>query len=57
MFGDEPLVDLIKKYHNLQPLSIIEKIKESVTLFSGRESFDDDLSCIVIRIGKHETVE
>ena len=37
--------------HALPPQALIERIKEAITLFSGRETFDDDLSCIVIRIG------
>ena len=51
MFGDQQLLDIIKKHHTLLPQEIIEKIKAALSLFSGRESYDDDLSCIVIRIG------
>ena len=51
MFGDQQLLDIIKKHHTLLPQKIIEKIKAALSLFSGRESYDDDLSCIVIRIG------
>ncbi|MCX6180240.1 MAG: SpoIIE family protein phosphatase [Chlorobiales bacterium] len=51
MFGDEQLVELISKNHALPPQALIEHIKEAVTLFSCRETFDDDLSCIVIRVG------
>jgi len=55
MFSDEQLVSLIEKNHELPPEAIIEKIKKTISLFSGREIFDDDLSCIVIRIGSAET--
>ncbi len=51
MFGDQQLLDIIKKHHTLLPQEIIEKIKAALSLFSGRDSYDDDLSCIVIRIG------
>ena len=51
MFGDHQHLDIIKKHHTLLPQEIIVKIKAALSLFSGRESYDDDLSCIVIRIG------
>ncbi len=55
MFGDERLVNLIEKHHELPPDAIIEQIKKAISLFSGRDIFDDDLSCIIIRIGFAET--
>ncbi len=57
MFGDQQLLDIIEKHHTLPSQEIIEKIKEALTLFSGRDTYDDDLSCIVIRIGYIETKE
>ena len=51
MFGDQQVLDIIEKHHALPPPAIIEKIKEALALFSGKETYDDDLSCIVIRIG------
>jgi phosphoserine phosphatase RsbU/P len=50
MFGDEQLAGLIKTYHELSPEAIIEKIKIALSGFAGRDSFDDDVTCIVIRI-------
>lgn len=50
MFGNERLIKLIEEHHELPTSSIIEKIKAALFLFSGRNTFDDDLSCIVIRI-------
>jgi len=57
MFGDEQLIELIKTYHNLPPQAIIETIKTEVSVFSGRENFDDDLSCVVIRIESSKTTK
>ena len=57
MFGDQQLIDIIEKHHALPPQAIIEKVKGALTLFSGREAYDDDLSCIVIRIGRTEPKE
>ena len=47
--------NLIEKHHELPPDAIIEQIKKAISLFSGRDIFDDDLSCIAIRIGSAET--
>lgn len=51
MFGTERLRDLIIEHHRLQPEALIEKISEHVFVSTGRRTFDDDATCIVIRIG------
>jgi phosphoserine phosphatase RsbU/P len=51
MFGEERLVELIRMHREKPPHLIIEEIKEAVSGFATREAFDDDVSCIVIRIG------
>ncbi len=52
LFGIERLSELILTYHELEPSEIIEKIHETVCAFTGQNTFEDDLTCIVIRIGK-----
>jgi len=56
MFGTERLRDLIVKYQKLQPDALIKKIGEYVYESTGRHTFDDDATCIVIRIGSPETI-
>jgi sigma-B regulation protein RsbU (phosphoserine phosphatase) len=56
MFGTERLRDLIIQYHELQPDALIEKISDHVYEFTGRHTFDDDATCIVIRIGAPGTI-
>ncbi|MBV5326023.1 MAG: SpoIIE family protein phosphatase [Chlorobium sp.] len=51
MFGIERLVELVINYHDLPAEALIEHIKEGVSSFAGRDTFDDDVTCIVIRIG------
>ncbi|MGL1933105.1 MAG: SpoIIE family protein phosphatase [Desulfotalea sp.] len=49
-FGPEKLAELVKRNEHLHPQKIIEKIQEMVIDFSGQDSFEDDFTCIVIRI-------
>ncbi len=56
MFGTERLRDFIVKHQKLQPDALIKKISEYVYESTGRKSFDDDATCIVIRIGSPETI-
>ena len=56
MFGTERLSDLIVQYHELQPDALIEKISAHVYEVTGRRTFDDDATCIVVRIGSPGTV-
>ncbi|TLU82843.1 MAG: response regulator [Chlorobium sp.] len=51
MFGEERLVELIEKHHEKPPHLMIEEIKAALSGFARREAFDDDVTCIVIRIG------
>ena len=51
MFGTEQLCNLIVKHHRLQPDALIEKISTHLCEATGRRTFDDDATCIVIRIG------
>ncbi|MGB7511639.1 MAG: SpoIIE family protein phosphatase [Pelodictyon phaeoclathratiforme] len=51
LFGTERLSDLIAQYHKLQPAALVEKISNHVFELTGRRTFDDDATCIVIRIG------
>jgi phosphoserine phosphatase RsbU/P len=56
MFGSERLRNLIVEHHRLQPDALIEKISEHLFEATGRSTFDDDATCIVIRIGSPSSV-
>jgi len=56
LFGTSRLSELIVRHHELQPDALIEKISEHVFEFTGRRTFDDDATCIVIRIGALGTI-
>ncbi len=51
MFGDERLLEIIRRDHRMPPSLLIEEIKKALSGFVGQEAFDDDVTCIVIRIG------
>lgn len=50
LFGDQQLAGLIETHHSMVPEELMRIIRESVSSFSGRDGFDDDATCIVIRI-------
>ena len=56
MFGTERLGDFIMTHHTLQPDALIEKISDYVFESTGRQTFDDDATCIVIRIGSQGAI-
>ncbi len=56
MYGTDRLRDLIVKHHELQPDALIEKIRTHVFEATGRRTFDDDATCIVIRIGSPNAI-
>ena len=56
MFGTERLRDFIVKHQKLHPDALIEKISDYVFESTGRHTFDDDATCIVIRIGSPSTI-
>ncbi len=49
VFEVERLTFLIKQHHELPAQELLETIHAELCEFSGRNSFDDDVSCIVIR--------
>ena len=54
LFGIERVSELILIHHELEPSEIVEKIHKDACAFTGRNTFDDDLTCIVIRIGNQD---
>ena len=49
-FEPEKLAEFVMRNEQLHPQELIEQIQETVMDFSGKDSFDDDFTCIVIRI-------
>ncbi|MGW8313450.1 MAG: sodium:solute symporter family transporter [Desulfuromonadales bacterium] len=50
LFGDERLAKLLDAYSERPPHEMITNIIEQVQLFSGHQSFQDDVSMIVMRV-------
>ncbi len=52
MFQENRLADTLLKYRDLSPDNIIDHIKLTIQNFTGKTSFSDDFSCIVITIDR-----
>jgi len=50
MFGIDRLAEIIKKHHELAADNLVSTIRTLLSDFSGRATFDDDVTCLVIRI-------
>lgn len=50
LFGDERLQKLLSDCNHMQPEMLIDHIVEQVQLFSGHQSFQDDVSLVVMKI-------
>jgi len=50
MFGVERLAEKVRANHHLPAAQLIETIRTGVAVFSGRGRFDDDFTCIAVRI-------
>ena len=50
MFGIERFSALLEQYAALSTEEIIEKVRQTLSDFCGCEAFDDDVTCIIIRV-------
>lgn len=51
LFGQDRLCNLISTNNQLHPDDLVNTIKQTVISSTGKNTFDDDASCVVIRIG------
>lgn len=49
LFGEERLADLLSEHCHLSPQKLIDFIIDQVRLFSGHQSFQDDVSLVVMQ--------
>jgi Na+/proline symporter len=49
LFGEHRLCQLLKENNHLHPIELINRIVEQVRLFTGRHSFVDDVSLVVLQ--------
>lgn len=48
------LAEVIKGFHHLDPDGLVDRVRSEVLQFIDAEQFDDDFSCIIIRVdGEH----
>ncbi len=50
MFGIDRLAAIIQEHHELPADTLVETVRTMLSDFSGRKTFDDDVTCLVIRI-------
>lgn len=51
-FGEERLIDAVRRHRTEPAASIVEAVRRDVARFSGRERFGDDFTLIVLRTGE-----
>lgn len=50
-FGEERLVDVVRRHRGEPAEAIVDAVKREVELFAGRDRFSDDFTLIVLRCG------
>jgi len=55
-FGEQRLKGLLKKHHYLHPSKIIREIRRELAEFAGSQCFDDDVTCVVVKIGDSASI-
>ncbi|MFH1278394.1 MAG: GAF domain-containing SpoIIE family protein phosphatase [Candidatus Eisenbacteria bacterium] len=51
-FGEERLIDTVRRHRSEPAAAIVEAVREEVSRFAGRERFGDDFTLIVLRAGE-----
>jgi serine phosphatase RsbU (regulator of sigma subunit) len=49
-FGEDRLCSLLQEQIDMEPAAIIENILHQVRLFTGQQSFNDDVSMVVLKM-------
>lgn len=56
MYGIERLVEMVEANADLNPQAVIDGVKSSLIEFSGHDTFEDDVTCVALKIvGADET--
>ena len=50
LFGIERLEQCVEDHYNLEPEELIEGVRKRVTAFSERNTFSDDITCVVVKV-------
>lgn len=51
LFGEDRLSETLRRNSHLTPKELTARLREELASFSGAETFGDDLTCVVVRIG------
>ncbi len=55
LYGEKRLVDFVMKNARFEPEDIINKLWEDIVEFSESETFDDDITCVIVKIEKESS--
>ncbi len=55
MYGEKRLVDFIQANARIEPENLIKSIWNDIITFSESETFDDDVTCVLVKIDKESS--
>lgn len=56
-YGEKRLVDFVRRNANIEPKNLITKIWDDIIAFSESETFDDDVTCVLVKIDNQTSRE
>jgi serine/threonine protein phosphatase PrpC len=55
LYGEKRLVDFIQQNARIEPENLIKRIWNDIVTFSHSEIFDDDVTCVLVKIDKESS--
>jgi sigma-B regulation protein RsbU (phosphoserine phosphatase) len=52
LYGENRLVDVVRRNANIEPKRLITQIWDDIIAFSESETFDDDVTCVLVKINQ-----
>jgi len=52
LYGEKRLVDFVNRNARIEPEKIIRNVWEDIIAFSKSDTFDDDITCVIVKIEK-----
>lgn len=52
-FGVNRLIDLVQAHADLDPDELTKRLRAAVEIFSGSDTFADDLTCVTVKLKEH----
>ena len=55
LYGEKRLVDFVQRNANIEPKNLITSIWNDIIAFSESETFDDDVTCVLVKIDTQDS--